>query len=93
MRLSRRKPRRSRRGGCHGNRKLLLWQLAADDRTFCGIRFTAKERCLQDAPVETQVDAFVDDMLVDGEIRTEYEEAVDWDILEMKHGETVDQYL
>ncbi len=32
-------------------------------------------------------------MLVDGEIRTEYEEAVDWDILEMKHGETVDQYL
>jgi hypothetical protein len=77
----------------YGNRKLLLWQLAADGRTFCGIRFTAKEHGLQDAPVEKQVEAFADDMLVDGEIRSEYEEAVDWDILETKHGETVDQYL
>ena len=77
----------------YGNRKLLLWQLAVDGRSFFGIRYLARERGLQDAPVDTQVEAFADNMLVDGEIRTEYQEAVDWDILESEHGETVDQYL
>ena len=75
------------------NRKLLLWQLAADGRTFCGIQFIAQERNLQTAPVDEQVQAFVADMLSDGEIRPEYDSMADWDALEAKHGDTADQYL
>jgi hypothetical protein len=75
------------------NRKLLLWQLAADGRTFCGIRFIAREYDLQAAPVDEQVQAFVDDMLSDGEVRPEYDSMADWDALEAKHGDTADQYL
>jgi hypothetical protein len=44
------------------NRKLLLWQLAADGRSFCGVRFVAREHDLQNAPVDEQVHAFVDDI-------------------------------
>jgi len=61
------------------NRKLLLWQLAADGRSFCSVRFVARERDLQNAPVDEQVQAFVDDMLSDGEIRPEYDTMADWD--------------
>ncbi|MDQ2074783.1 hypothetical protein RBH20_19840 [Haloarcula sp. H-GB4] len=75
------------------NRKLLLWQLAADGRTFCGIRFIAQERNLQTASIDEQVQAFADDMLSDGEIRPEYDSMADWDDLEAKHGDTADQYL
>ncbi|WP_079990685.1 hypothetical protein [Haloarcula sp. CBA1127] len=75
------------------NRKLLPWQLAADGRTFCGIRFIVQERDLQTAPVDEQVQAFVADMLSDGEIRPEYDSMADWDALEAKHGDTADQYL
>ncbi len=41
------------------NRKLLLWQLAADGRSFCGIQFMARERDLQGAPVDEQVRASI----------------------------------
>ncbi|GCF16058.1 hypothetical protein Harman_39930 [Haloarcula mannanilytica] len=75
------------------NRKLLLWQLAADGRSFCGVRFVARERDLQNAPVKKQVQAFVDDMLSDGEIRPEYDAMADWEALEAAHGDTADQFL
>ena len=75
------------------NRKLLLWQLAADGRSFCGVRFVAREHDLQNAPVDEQVHAFVDDMLSDGEIRPEYDTMADWDALEAAHGDTADQFL
>ncbi|MFU1782897.1 hypothetical protein ACM16X_16060 [Haloarcula japonica] len=75
------------------NRKLLLWQLAADGRTFCGIQFIVQERDLQAAPVDEQVQAFVDDMLSDGEVRPEYDSMADWDALEAKYGDTANQYL
>jgi len=75
------------------NRKLLLWQLAADGRSFCGVRVVAQEHDLQNAPVDEQVQAFVDDMLSDGEIRPEYNECTDWEALERSHGDTADQYL
>ncbi|WP_146418322.1 hypothetical protein [Haloarcula hispanica] len=75
------------------NRKLLLWQLATDGRSFCGVRFVAREHDLQTAPVDEQVQAFVDDMLSDGEIRPEYDTMADWDALEAAHGDTADQYL
>ncbi|GGM52179.1 hypothetical protein [Haloarcula argentinensis] len=77
----------------HQNRKLMLWQLAADGRTFCGIQFIVQERDLQAAPVDEQVQAFADDMLLDGEIRPEYDSMADWDALEANHGDTADQYL
>ncbi|KAA9396235.1 hypothetical protein Har1130_19065 [Haloarcula sp. CBA1130] len=75
------------------NRRLLLWQLAADGRSFCGVRFVAREHDLQNAPVDEQVHAFVDDMLSDGEIRPEYDTMADWDALEAAHGDTADQFL
>jgi hypothetical protein len=75
------------------NRKLLLWQLATDGRTFCGIQFVARERDLQNVPVDEQVQAFVDDMLSDGEIRSEYDAMANWEALEANHGDTADQYL
>jgi hypothetical protein len=75
------------------NRKILLWQLAADGRSFCGIRVVAEERDLQNAPVEEQIKAFVENMRVDGEIRPEYNEATDWRALEAAHGDTADQFL
>jgi len=75
------------------NRKLLLWQLAADGRSFCGIQFIARERDLQGAPVDEQVQAFVDDMQSDGEIRAEYDAMADWEALEGNHGDIADQYL
>ncbi|GGM51548.1 hypothetical protein [Haloarcula argentinensis] len=75
------------------NRKLLIWQLAADGRTFCGIRFIVQERDLQAAPVDEQVQAFVEDMLSDGEIRPEYDSMADWEAMEANHGDTADQYL
>ncbi|GGM50938.1 hypothetical protein [Haloarcula argentinensis] len=75
------------------NRKLLLWQLAADGRTFCGIQFIVQERDLQAEPVDEQVQAFVEDMLSDGEIRPEYDSMADWEALEANHGDTADQYL
>ncbi|NHN66146.1 hypothetical protein G9463_23375 [Haloarcula sp. JP-Z28] len=75
------------------NRKLLLWQLAADGRSFCGIQFIARERDLQDASIGEQVQAFVDDILSDGEVRPEYDAMADWEALEANHGDTADQYL
>ncbi|MFY4814501.1 hypothetical protein ACOJIV_17660 [Haloarcula sp. AONF1] len=75
------------------NRKLLLWQLAADGRTFCGIQFIVKERDLQAEPVNEQVQAVVEGMLSDGEIRPEYDSMADWDALEAKHGDNADEYL
>ncbi|KAA9396622.1 hypothetical protein Har1130_18455 [Haloarcula sp. CBA1130] len=75
------------------NRRLLLWQLAADGRSFCGVRFVSRERDLQNAPVDEQVHAFVDDMLSDGEIRPEYDAMADWEALEANHGDTADQFL
>jgi hypothetical protein len=75
------------------NRKLLLWQLAADGRTLCGIRFMIQERDLQAASVDEQVQAFVGDMLSDGEIRPEYDSMADWEALEANHGDTADQHL
>nr|WP_206043559.1 hypothetical protein [Haloarcula rubripromontorii] len=75
------------------NRKLLLWQLAVDGRSLCGIRFVARERDLQNAPVEEQVQAFVDDILSDGAIRPEYDAMADWEALEAAHGDTADQFL
>ena len=77
----------------HQNRKLLLWQLAADGRTFCGIQFIVQESDLQAAPVDEQVQAFADDMLSDGEIRPEYDSMADRDALETDHGDTAGQYL
>jgi hypothetical protein len=75
------------------NRKLLLWQLAADGRSLCGIRFVAREHDLQNAPVKKQVQAFVDDMLSDDGIRPEYDVMADWEVLETAHGDTADQFL
>ncbi|WP_154020777.1 hypothetical protein ACNO8S_18825 (plasmid) [Haloarcula sp. KBTZ06] len=39
------------------------------------------------------VQAFVDDMLSDGEVRPEYDAMTDWEALEANHGDTADQYL
>ncbi|NHX41624.1 MULTISPECIES: hypothetical protein [Haloarcula] len=75
------------------NRKLLLWQLAADGRSFCGIQFVARERDLQNASIDKQVQALVDDMQSDGEIRAEYDAMADWEALEGNHGDIADQYL
>jgi len=77
----------------YGQRKVLLWQLAADGRTFCGVSATVKALGLEDASVETQVEAFVEDLLQDGEICPEYDEGTDWDHLEEIYGDTVTEFL
>jgi hypothetical protein len=76
----------------YDNRKLLLWQLAADGRDFCGVRDAAREHGLEDEPVPVQVAAFVDDMVQDGSIRDRYDSGTDWDALEEAHGDLADQY-
>jgi hypothetical protein len=76
----------------YDNRKLLLWQLAADGRTFCGVRDAAREHGLQDKSVAVQVAAFVDDMTQNGSIRDRYDSGTDWDALEEAHGDLADQY-
>jgi hypothetical protein len=77
----------------YGDRKLILWQLAANGRDFTGVGFTAKERGKEDAPIAEQVKAFVDDMTEDGEVRPEYEEIADWDALEETYGEQATEIL
>lgn len=77
----------------HGNRKLMLWELAANGRDFCGVQFTAKELGIEDKPVTKQVEAFKEDMLKDGEVRPEYDEGTNWDYLESTYGDIADLYL
>jgi len=77
----------------YDNRKLILWQLAADGRDFVGVEHVAREYSKEDAPVPEQVRAFVDDMIDDGEIRGEYDEGTDWDALEETHGKQADKVL
>ena len=76
----------------YDNRKLLLWQLAANGRDFCGVRDAAREHGLEDESVAVQVAAFVDDMLRDDLIRDRYDSGTDWDALEEAHGDLADQY-
>ena len=75
------------------NRKILLWQLAADGRDFVGVEFAAQEYGKEDAPIGEQVEAFVDDMTADGEIRPEYDEGTNWEALEETHGERATELL
>lgn len=76
----------------YGNRKLLLWQLAADGRDFCGVKNAAREHGLEDESVAVQVTAFVDDMLRDGSVRKRYDTGTDWDALEAAYGDLADEY-
>lgn len=76
----------------YGNRKLLLWQLAADGRDFGGVRDAAREHGLEDESVAVKVAAFVDDMLRDGSVREQYDTGTDWDALEAAYGEAADEY-
>lgn len=75
------------------NRKLVLWQLAADGRDFCGVEFTAREMSLTGEPVEKQVEAFVEHMLHDGEVRPEHDETTNWEHLEDVYGDTATDLL
>ncbi|MDT3437846.1 hypothetical protein [Haloarcula sp. 1CSR25-25] len=77
----------------YGQRKLLLWQLAADGRSFCGVSATVKALGLEDASVEEQVEAFVEDLRQDGEIRQEYDDGTDWKQLERLYGDTATELL
>lgn len=78
----------------YDNRKALLWQLAADGRDFCGVEHTAQEMDYEDAPVEVQVQAFMQDLTnEDGEIREEYDEGTNWDALEDMYGNRADELL
>jgi len=77
----------------YGNRKLLLWEIASNGRDFCGVQFTAREHGLGDQPVQERVEAFVDDMLIDGEIRPEYDDGINWEKLESTHGSQANLYL
>jgi ribosomal protein S9 len=77
----------------YDNRKLILWQLAADGRDFVGVKHAAQEYGKGDAPIPEQVEAFVDDMTNGSEIRPEYDEGTDWDALEETHGQQADELL
>lgn len=77
----------------YDNRKLILWQPVANGRDFTGVGFTAKERGKEDAPIAKQVEAFVDGMTEDGEVRPEYEEIANWDALEDTYGEQATEVL
>ncbi|RLM94281.1 hypothetical protein [Haloarcula sp. Atlit-7R] len=77
----------------YGQRELLLWQLAADGKEFCGVKATVKALGLEDATVEEQVEAFVEDLRQDGEIRPEYDEGTDWEHLENVYGDSVTELL
>jgi hypothetical protein len=77
----------------YDNRKLILWQLAADGRDFVGVKHAAQEYGKGDAPAPEQVEAFVDDMTDGDEIRPEYDEGTDWDALEETHGDQADELL
>ena len=77
----------------YDNRKLLLWELAADGRDFVSVEFAAQEYGKENAPIGEQVETFVDDMIADGKIRPEYDEGTDWEALEKAHGERATELL
>jgi hypothetical protein len=77
----------------YNNRKLILWQLAADGRDYVGVEHAAQEYGKEDAPIPEQVEAFVDDIVDGGEIRAEYDEGTDWDALEENHSERATELL
>jgi len=77
----------------YDNRKLLLWQLAADGRGFVGVGVAAQEHGKGDAPISEQVEVFVDDLTVDGEIRSRYDKGTDWEALEEAHGKRATELL
>jgi hypothetical protein len=76
----------------YDSRKLLLWQLAADGRDYCGVRDAAREHGLEEESVAVQVAAFVDDMTHDHSIRDRYDSGTDWDALEDSYGDQADEY-
>ena len=71
-------------------RFMVIWELAADGRDFCGVEFVARERGIEDEPLEAQVDAFVEDMQANEE---EYRENADIDALEDEYGDVADDIL
>lgn len=86
----------------YDNRKLLLWELAADGRDFCGVEFVANEYNIENAPIEDRVKMFVEDMTdsvidIDGHdtlsIRDEYDNDTGWKHLEERYGDIADRYL
>jgi hypothetical protein len=74
----------------YDDRRYLLWELAADQRTFCGVEFLVDELGLEDASVSEQVERFVDDLQTHSEA---YLEGVNWAALEATWGHIVDAYL
>jgi len=74
----------------YGDRRYLLWELAADQRTFCGVEFLVDELGLEDASISEQVEQFVDHLQTHSEA---YLEGVNWAALEATWGHIVDAYL
>lgn len=74
----------------HGNRRYLLWELASDGRSFCGVDFVAGEHDIRHRPIEEQVGRFVEDMDAHGEM---YFEDVNWEHLESVYGQRADRLL
>lgn len=74
----------------YDNRRYLLWELAANQRDFCGVDFLVDELSLEDASVREQVERFVEDLQTHSEA---YFEGVKWAALEATWGHIVDAYL
>lgn len=70
-----------------GTRKMLLWELGADENDYCGIKFVAVEFGIADAPPEEQVEAFIADM--DAHM-ADYQNQVDFTDLEARYGDKAD---
>lgn len=70
-----------------GTREMVLWELAADGRDFCGVEFVAQEYGISDAPLDEQVEAFVQDM---ESHMDSYRDGTDFDHLEATYGHLAD---
>jgi hypothetical protein len=78
-----------------GTRKALLWQLAADGRSFMGVEFAGQHLDEDNPTVEAMVDEFVDTLTTeDGtEIKASHGEGVDWEALEERYGDEADEIV
>lgn len=74
-----------------GNRKHLLWQLAADGRSFVGLHDTAREEGVEDASIEQKVATFIE--AVDRHMNASAKEDVSWENVEKSHGDRADEIL
>ena len=70
-----------------GDRKHLLWELAANGRDFCGVEFTRQEAGLEGASREEAVENFIEAV----DLHLDQTRGPDWDRLEERHGDRADQ--